>query len=88
MKTKTIIYFALLFSLLGGLSVAVDHGSQAYMAHILITRMTPTPEEKERWQRNFDKQVSTASTGAMIVLFQAIGIFYVRKFANEKKAIA
>jgi hypothetical protein len=87
-KTVTILYLCLLVSLLGGISVATTWGMRAYVTHLAITGLAPTPQEKERLDQLFDAQISTASGGATIVLFQVIAFCYVRKLIKEKKSIA
>jgi hypothetical protein len=87
-KTATTLYLCLLITLLGGISIGVTWGTRAYVTHLAISRLAPTPEEKERLDRVFDQQISTASGGAAIALFQVIAFFYVRKLTKESKPIA
>jgi hypothetical protein len=84
-KTTTILYLCLLVSFLGGISAAVSWGSRAYVTHIAVSRLDPTPQEKERLDQLFDSQISTASGGATIALFQAIAFYYLRKLVKETK---
>jgi hypothetical protein len=56
---------------------------RAYVTHIAIAKLDPTPQEKDRLDQVFDQQISNATGGLMIVLLQSIAIYYVRKLRRE-----
>jgi hypothetical protein len=64
---------------------SVTWGSRAYITHIAISRLDPTLQEKERLDQLFDSQISTASGGAAIALFQVVSFCYLRKLVKESK---
>jgi hypothetical protein len=82
------VYLCLAISLFGGLSIAATWGIRAYVTHVATARLEPTAPEKERLNQLFDHQMSTASGGAAIALFQIIAIFYVRKLRGESSRMA
>jgi hypothetical protein len=82
-KTATILYLCIAVTAFAGASEAITWCLRAYATHFAMTRVDFTVSQRAGLDRAFDQQVSAASGGAMIVLFQLVAIYYARKLKRE-----